>query len=150
MVAQYTQYTQSPARTARFYNAKSGVVATFHERALDLAEAHGLIGTGRGVALTYTADGETPAWVTVRVVSQSKADVTYDVVYTVATDHALCRCTAAAFGRPCAHAGAAIAYGRYVAALYTPKARVEAWDAEASVSIRVERWRNARTRSATN
>ncbi len=121
MVAQHAN--SSPAR---FYNAKSGVVATFNERALALAEAHGLVGTGRGVALTYTADGETPAWVTVRGVSQSKADVTYDVVYTVATDHALCRCTAAAFGRPCAHAGAAIAYGRYVAALYTPKARVEA------------------------
>ena len=94
MVAQHAN--SSPAR---FYNAKSGVVATFNERALDLAEAHGLIGTGRGVALTYTDDGDTPAWVTVRVVSQSKADVTYDVVYTVATDHALCRCTAAAFAR---------------------------------------------------
>ncbi|GEM_PF-4250414 len=110
----------------RLLNPRTNTVSAWRDRALELAETHGLLNTGRGVKVVRLAESSAIVSLLVRVASQTQAEMFYDVRYDLADDTATCACQAARWGKPCAHAGAALRYGRYVRALYTAEARAEA------------------------
>jgi len=110
------------------HSATRTIPQTFADKALDLArrqrEAHGGI-FWKTLAVCFSDDHRALVGATYRVESLS-SDGWHTVEYDAARDTVCCDCTAAAFNRPCCHAGVAILFGRAAAKAWAGQAEAEA------------------------